>query len=89
MVKTEKIEETEVVQISSAFVRIVGKTTLEIINAKQSDGVPKTVKSKWFIRETVGKKSKVFSQGDKKYPLIEELRNREIALKAAAQKKTT
>lgn len=89
MVKTKTEEPTEkVVKMSSAFVRVIGKTTLEVINAKQNDGVPKAVKSKWFVRETTGKKSKIFSQGDKKYPQIDSLRAREIELKALAQKKT-
>lgn len=74
------------VKTSSAFVRVVGKTTLEVINARQNPA-PKSVKSKWFVRETTGNRSKVVATGDKKYPLIATLRAREIELKAAAQKK--
>lgn len=70
---------------SSAFTRVVGKTTLNVVNSRQNP-TPKSVKSKWCVLEVKGKTTKVVSQGDKKYPQIDALRAREIELKAAEQK---
>ena len=80
----EKIE--EILKISSAFTRVVGKTTLEVVNSRQNP-TPASVKSKWCVLELKGKTRKVVSQGDKKYPQIDSLRAREIALKAALVEK--
>ena len=73
---------------SSAFTRKVGNIQLDVINARQNpDSVPKSVKSKWCVLEVNGKSRKVLSQGDKKYPMIDDLRAREVILKAQAAKK--
>lgn len=80
----EKVE--KVVIVSSAFTRTVGKTKLDVINARQNPA-PKSVKSKWFVRELTGKKQTVVAAGDKKYDMISVLRAREIELKALSQKK--
>ena len=73
---------------SSAFVRTVGKTRIEVVNTKQraADINAKAKQSKWAVMEYVGKTKKFFAGFDKKYDAIDHLRAREIALKAAAQK---
>ena len=80
-----KSEQKSTPKVSSAFTRQVGKIRLDVVNAKQNK-VPASVKSKWCVLEVNGKKTKVHSQGDKKYDQIDSLRAREIALKAKAQK---
>jgi hypothetical protein len=77
-------EKQKTQKLSSAFTRVIGKTTLNVVNARQNTA-PKSVKSKWCVLELKGKTVKVVSQGDKKYPQIDALRAREIELKAAAQ----
>jgi len=72
-------------KVSSAFTRVVGKIQLNVVNSRQNK-TPASVKSKWCVLEVNGKKTKVHSQGDKKYDQIDSLRAREIALKAKAQK---
>jgi hypothetical protein len=79
---------TPAIKPSSAFTRVVGNIRLDVINARQNpDSVPKSVKSKWAVLEVNGKKTKVISQGDKKYPQIDSLRAHEIVLKAAQANK--
>ena len=73
---------------SSAFVRTVGKTRIEVVNTKQRDAdvTAKARASKWAVMEYVGNSKKLLKGFDKKYDAIDHLRAHEIALKAAAQK---
>lgn len=80
---------TKVAKNSSAFVRVVGKVRLEVVNTKQNPSAVnvKAKQSKWAVMEYVGKQKKLVKGFNKKYDAIDLLRAREIALKAAAQKK--
>ena len=73
---------------ASGFIRVVGKTTLEVVNTKQrpDDVTAKAKQAKWAVMEYVGNSKKLVGGFDKKYPAIDVLRAREVELKAAAQK---
>jgi len=79
---------TPAVKQSSGFIRVVGKTTLEVVNTKQrpDDVTAKAKSTKWAVMEYVGNSKKLVGGFDKKYPAIDALRAREVDLKAAAQK---
>lgn len=70
---------------SSGYVRVVGTTTLEVVNAVQRpDYVPKLVKTKWAVMAKVGnRKARCVSQHDRKYDAIGALLSEETTLKAA------
>lgn len=76
-------------KVSSSFVRVVGKTRIEVVNTKQRAGdvTVKAKQSKWAVMEYSGNKKTLHAAFDKKYDAIDSLKAREIALKAAAQKK--
>ena len=79
---------TKTAKASSGFIRVVGKTTLEVVNTKQrpDDVTAKAKQSKWAVMEYVGNSKKLVGGFDKKYPAIDVLRAREVELKANAQK---
>jgi hypothetical protein len=78
---------TKTAKQSSGFIRVVGATTIAVVNTKQrpEDVTVKAKQSKWAVMEYVGKTKKLVGSFDKKYDAIDTLRAREVDLKAAAQ----
>lgn len=75
-------------RVSSAYTRVVGKTTLNVFNTKQTPDLPKKAYSKkWVVIQTTGNRNKVHMTADKKYDAIDALLIREKALKAEEAKK--
>jgi len=70
---------------SSGYVRVVGTTTLEVVNAAQRpDDVTKAVKTKWAVMAFVGNRKRLVGAFDRKYDAIGALLSEETTLKAAA-----
>jgi len=80
-------EPAKTVRVSSAYTRVVGNKTLNVINTKQTPGLPKKAyNKKWVVIQQNGNRMKVVGNSDKKYPAIDILLAAEKQLKAEAAK---
>lgn len=87
MEKATENEPVKNVRVSSAYTRVVGNVTLNVINTKQTPGLPKKAyNKKWVVIQMNGNRSKVVGNSDKKYPAIDILLAAEKQLKAEAAK---
>lgn len=85
---SEKTEKVKTTRVSSAYTRVVGNHTLDVVNTKQQTGLPKKAyNKKWVVLMTKGNRRTIVAQTDKKYPSIDALLLKEKELKAAEAKK--
>ena len=86
----KKMSETQkkTVRVSSAYTRVVGNNTLDVVNTKQQTGLPKKAyNKKWVVLMRNGRKTTIVAQTDKKYDSIDALLEKEKQLKADEAKK--
>ena len=88
MTNDQPEEKAPTTRLSSAFVRVVGNTRIEVVNTKQrpDETTARARSKKWAVMTFTGESAKkAFLYGsDKKYDAIEYLKLHELKLKAAA-----
>ena len=81
-------EQKKSVRVSSAYTRVVGNATLDVVNTKQNTGLPKKAyNKKWVVLMKKGNRTTIVAQTDKKYDSIDALLLKEKQLKADEAKK--
>lgn len=87
--KHEPTSQPKTTRVSSAYTRVVGNVTIDVVNVKQHQGaaLPKKASKKWAVIARNGKKLSVIGATDKKYPAIDILLAHEKVLKAKEAEK--
>ena len=92
--KTENETQPIVVRMSSAYTRVVGNISIDVVNTRQNANIPqkaKDLREKWVVLSKNGNRTTIVGKSSKKYDAIDILLAHEKVLKvkeiAKAEKK--